>query len=61
VTITVVWPYVDGAAQEAENLGRGLRVEAARRLVGEENGRTGDERASHGHALLLAADSSAGR
>ena len=56
VTITVVCPYgVDGAADEAEDLGRGLGVEVARRLVGEEHRRARHERAGDGDALLLAA------
>ena len=46
---------VDGAAQEVEHLGRGLRVEVARRLVGEDDRRPGGQRAGHGDALLLAA------
>ena len=34
---------------------RGARVEVAGRLVGQEDGRVGDERAGDGDALLLAA------
>ena len=46
---------VGGVAQEREHLVAGLRVEVAGRLVGEEDGRLGDERARDGDALLLAA------
>ena len=56
VTITVVWPYVSTAPRRRPRISaRGLRVEVARRLVGEQHGRLGDERAGHRDALLLAA------
>ena len=46
---------VDGAAEQAQHLAAGARVEVARRLVGEQHGRLGDERPGDGDALLLAA------
>ena len=42
-------------AQEAQHRGRGLGVEVARGLVGEEDLGIADERATEGEALLLAA------
>ncbi len=46
---------VDRAAQQPQDLGRGLGVEVAGRLVGEDDRRARGERARHGDALLLAA------
>src|SRR5262245_306592 len=46
---------VDGAAQQAEHLLGGVRVQIAGRLVGEQHGRPVHERAGDGDALLLAA------
>src|SRR3954453_22311375 len=46
---------VDGAAQQAEHLLGGVRVQVAGRLVGEQHGRPVHERAGDGDALLLAA------
>ncbi len=44
---------VDGGAQEGEDLATRAGVQVARRLVGEDEVRPGDERAGHGDALLL--------
>ncbi len=41
--------------EQAHDLRAGLRVEVARRLVGQDDGRLGDQRAGDGDALLLAA------
>ena len=46
---------VDAAAEQVEDLAAGAGVEVAGRLVGEQDGRPGDERAGDGDALLLAA------
>jgi hypothetical protein len=46
---------VDRAPQQPEDLLRGRRVEVAGRLVGEDHGGLGGERARHRDALLLAA------
>ena len=46
--------------EQAEDLGRRARVEVARRLVGQDQGRLGDERPGDGDALLLAAGQLAG-
>ena len=46
---------VDGAAQQLEHLGRGLGVEVAGRLVGEDDRRARDERPRDRDALRLAA------
>ena len=46
---------VDRAPQQREDLLRGRRVEVAGRLVGEDHGGLGGERARHRDALLLAA------
>lgn len=40
--------------QDVEHPPTGVAIEAPRRLIGEQNGRSGDERARQGHALLLA-------
>ena len=46
---------VDGAAHERQQLGRGMRVQLARRLVGEHDRRMAGERPGRGDPLLLAA------
>ena len=46
---------VDRLAQQAQDVGARLRVEVAGRLVGEDDGRFGDQGAGDGDALLLAA------
>ena len=55
MTITIVWPRSSTAlAHELEDLGAGLRVEVAGRLVGEDDLGLAHERARDGDALLLA-------
>ena len=46
---------VDRLAQQPQHVLAGLRVEVAGRLVGEDDGRFGDQRAGDGDPLLLAA------
>ena len=55
VTMTIVWPKSSTAHGAARGSRRRLRVEVAGRLVGEDDGRAGDQRPRHGDALLLAA------
>ena len=54
--MTVVWPSSSTASRSScEHVGAGGGVEVAGRLVGEQHGRLGDERAGDRDALLLAA------
>ena len=56
VTMTIVWPNVSTASRSRlEDLGAGVRVEVAGRLVGEQHGRLADQRAGDRDPLLLAA------
>ena len=56
MTITIVWPMSPHrAAQEAQHLGAGARVEVAGRLVGEDDLGSAGERPGDGDPLLLAA------
>ena len=52
---------VDAVAQQGEHLAGGAGVERAGRLVGEDDGRVGDQRAGDRDPLLLAAGQRAGQ
>ena len=55
VTRTIVLPPSCSRAKTRHDLGAGLRVEVARRLVGQQDRRIVDERARDRHALPLTA------
>jgi hypothetical protein len=54
VTITIVWPSSSTARRSSARTSRAERVQRARGLVGEDDGRLGDQRPCDGDALLLA-------